>query len=265
MKDGILLCPVCRAPLMRQGDALRCAGGRHSFDFSRAGHVNLAGGGYTPASGDPPEMVRARTAFLDTDSYLPLAEALAARASGVALDCGCGDGYYSVKIAGRCEALFGFDLSKSAVQHAARRARAANADNTLFAVSSVYSLPIGDGVCDTAFSVFAPCAEAEFLRLLRPGGRLVLAAAGRDHLTELKAVLYDTVQENTVRSDLPKNLRPVERETLSYRRILKPDALRALYLMTPYCRKTAREAAERLFSLPELAVTFSFDISVYER
>ena len=178
---------------------------------------------------------------------------------------GCGDGYYSVLAARNCDVLFGFDLSKTAVEHAAKRARAAGIDNTLFSVASVYALPVGDAVCDTVLSVFAPCAEAEYFRILRPGGRLILAAAGRDHLAELKAVLYHEVHENTERRDLPSVLRPVGRETLSYRRTLNPDALHALYLMTPYCRRTAREAAERLFALPELTVTFSFDLSVYER
>lgn len=265
MRKDILICPVCHAPLIQEGRCLKCSGGKHNFDLSRAGHVNLAGGGYLPVSGDPPEMVHARTAFLDTGSYLPLAEAVTARSAGVTIDCGCGDGYYSVLAARNCDVLFGFDLSKTAVEHAAKRARAAGIDNTLFSVASVYALPVGDAVCDTVLSVFAPCAEAEYFRILRPGGRLILAAAGRDHLAELKAVLYHEVHENTERRDLPSVLRPVGRETLSYRRTLNPDALRALYLMTPYCRRTAREAAERLFALPELTVTFSFDLSVYER
>ena len=66
MDFNALLCPVCGARLALNGSSLACEGTvkKHNFDISRAGHVNLAGGGYDPNSGDPADMVRARIAFL---------------------------------------------------------------------------------------------------------------------------------------------------------------------------------------------------------
>ncbi|MBR2454107.1 MAG: methyltransferase domain-containing protein [Clostridia bacterium] len=261
-----LICPVCKAPLSlaENGKSLCCAGERtHNFDISRAGHVNLAGGGYSSASGDCAEMVRARIDFLERGHYSFLAEKLASYVSGVCVDAGCGNGYYSEHLTG-AERVYAFDLSKSAVEYGAKKARREGRD-ALFAVSSVYSMPMADNSADSIISVFAPCAEAEFARVLKNGGRLIVAAAAPEHLKELKSVLYETVTENTERADLPRGFSLVEKTRISKTETLGADAIRSLYLMTPYSRKTSREAAERLFSLESLEITFSFDVFVYTK
>ena len=260
---GTLICPVCGEPLSAGERAFVCTGRRgkvHSFDRGADGTVNLAGGGYRPASGDPPDMVAARSAFLRAGWYAPLAERVAAAAEGLGAvaDAGCGEGFYSVAAAKRCGFLYGFDLSKKAVSRAAKLARAEGLSNTLFSVASVFSLPLADRSVDAVFSVFAPVAREEFFRVLRPGGSLFVAAAGAEHLCELKAVLYDTVRKNEPRADLPAE--PVSRETLTFSRTLPRDALLALYRMTPYCRRSSPESEARLLALPELSVTFSFDL-----
>jgi len=65
-------------------------------------------------------------------------------------------------------------------------------------------------------SVFAPIAADEAFRVLKPGGILLTAATGRDNLTELKAVLYDTVIPNDTRRDYPENLALLHGESLRY-------------------------------------------------
>lgn len=258
-----LICPVCGEPLVAGERAFVCAGARgriHSFDRAADGTVNLAGGGYRPVSGDPPDMVAARSAFLRAGWYAPLAKRLAEAADGLGAvaDAGCGEGFYSVAAARRCGFLYGFDLSKKAVSRAAKLARAEGMENTLFSVASVYSLPLADCSVDAVFSVFAPIAEKEFFRALRPGGTLLVAAAGAEHLRELKAALYDTVRPNAPRADLPAV--PLEKETLTFSRTLPRDALLSLYRMTPYCRRSSPESEAKLAALSELSVTFSFDL-----
>jgi len=250
------------------GRSVCCTGAkRHSFDISRGGHVNLAGGGYDPKSGDPAEMVRARTAFLDSGWFEPFGSKLAqlvAERGGICVDAGCGDGYYTAMAAKGCKEIYAFDLSKPAAEHGAKRTDAKNS-NCFFGIASVYSLPVKDECADTVLCVFAPCAEKEYARILKPGGRLILAAAAKDHLTELKAELYETVNENTERGDLPKDMQFKEKLKVSYKKTLDNNGIAALYGMTPYSRRTSREAAERLLALDELTVTFSFDIYLFEK
>ena len=269
MKHLGLICPVCGAALGASGGALVCEGSvkKHNFDISRAGHVNFAGGAYDPNSGDPADMVRARIAFLEKGYYAPLGERIAeivAEAGGICVDAGCGSGYYTEIISAGTDITYGFDLSKTAVEYAAKKAKREQ-KNCFYGVCSVYSLPIADGAAASLTSVFAPVAEEEFTRALKDGGKLIIAAAAPDHLSDMKAMLYDTVTENGERGDLPRNLAFVSRERLAYKRTVKREDIAALYGMTPYSRRTSKEAAERLLSLEELDITFSFDIFVYAK
>ncbi|MBQ2733805.1 MAG: methyltransferase domain-containing protein [Clostridia bacterium] len=267
-----LICPVCGAPLSRNEgkNALCCAGTvskKHNFDISRAGHVNFAGGAYDPNSGDPADMVRSRIAFLEKGHYAPLVSRIAgiiAERGGICVDAGCGSGYYTQLFSEGADITYGFDLSKTAVEYAAKKAKR-EGKRCFYGVSSVYSLPIADGAASAVTSVFAPVAEAEFARVLKDGGRLIIAAAAPDHLCDMKAMLYDTVTENGERGDLPQNMALEFRERLTYKRTLENADIAALYGMTPYSRRTSKEAAERLLSLDRLEITFSFDIFVYAK
>lgn len=266
MNVNELICPVCKAPLSvsENGKSLCCAGTKtHNFDISRAGHINLAGGSYNKSSGDCAEMVQARIDFLERGHYGFLAEKIASYVSGACVDAGCGSGYYSEHLK-NAERVYAFDLSKSAVEYGAKKARR-EGRSCVFAVSSVYSMPIADGSADSIISVFAPCAEAEFARILKKGGRLIVAAAAPEHLKELKSVLYENVTENTERADLPQGFSLVKKVRISKTETLGAEAIKSLYLMTPYSRKTSREAAERLFSLESLDITFCFDVFVYTK
>jgi 23S rRNA (guanine745-N1)-methyltransferase len=185
----------------------------------------------------------------------------------VLVDAGCGEGYYTVSLAQDFEYTYGFDLSRSSVQTAAKRARAAGlGERCFFGVSSVYSMPIADASADCVTNVFAPCAEEEYSRILKEGGILVLACAGVHHLEGLKAVLYDAVRENSDRADLPKRLTLIERKNVSYEITLSsPEQIRDLYMMTPYCYKTSIEAQKKLLALDSLTTVVDFDIYVYRK
>ena len=123
--------------------------------------------------------MRSRSAFLDGGYYLPAADALLRIADryapgGLLADAGCGEGYYSVHMAGNGRTVFGADLSRSAADHAAKRAAAAGkADICRFAVASVFELPLADGCADAVLCMFSPCAEREYTRVLKPGGVLI--------------------------------------------------------------------------------------------
>ena len=197
-----LACPVCGASMAvtDDGRSLTCSATVSSRNANGRAHLfDGAAGGYVPLAprhsggGDSKEAVRARTAFLHHGYYAPAAEALTDLVreftpnGGAVLDAGCGEGYYSNRIAEAGYPTLGVDLSKFAVDAAAKAARAyrlsgGGGSRTLYAVGSVFELPVSDESFDTVTNVFAPCAPAEFARVLKPGGHLIVAGAGERHL-----------------------------------------------------------------------------------
>lgn len=284
-----LACPVCGAPLRvtEDGRSLACSpalgatnpnGKTHLFDGAASGYLPLSprhSGG-----GDSKEAVRARTAFLNHGYYVPAAAALTdlvrefTPAGGAVLDAGCGEGYYSNRIAEAGYPVMGVDLSKFAVEAAAKAARArrvaaGQAANTLFAVGSVFELPVGGLTFDTVTNIFAPCAPAEYCRVLKTGGYLILAGAGERHLLGLKELVYDDPYLNDPRRDLPAEgdgLTLAATRNVTFRITVEdPTHIAALFSMTPYYWRTSRGGHERLNTATRLETEVSFDFHIYRK
>jgi 23S rRNA (guanine745-N1)-methyltransferase len=214
--DLPLLCPVCSAPLVsavpttaipatalsspagsQAGQRrLACASG-HSFDAARQGYFNLLVGKGTPFEADTAAMVEARFNFLGHGHYRPLAEAVAAAVvpclSGeraTVVDSGTGTGHYlrtlldAAAADGRRVNAVGLDISKFALRRAARLNP--EAVNVVWDVWQ--RLPLADGSVDAVTVVFAPRNPAEFARVLRPAGRLVVVTPRKGHLADLAAL-----------------------------------------------------------------------------
>ena len=277
--DEMLICPVCGAGmrLSDDGRSLLCRGARtHCFDGGGGGYVPLAprhSGG-----GDSKEAVRHRTSFLDKGYYDPARAAVTDTVRAYVptdadvLDAGCGEGYYSNDIAGAGYRVLGCDLSKFAVDTAAKRARMLRGDaasRTVYAVASVFELPVRDASVDAVVNIFAPCAPAEYARVLRSGGYLIVVGAGEDHLFGLKKCLYDDPYLNDERRDLPdgaNGLTLVDRRNARFDiTVSGQDDLQALFSMTPYYWRTSREGLDRLASVTTLDTPVSFDIYVYRK
>ncbi len=267
--EGILRCPVCGAAVHRDAGALFCDGARrHGFDFGAAGYVNLASA-KAAGGGDDAELIRARTAFLEAGHYAPVAEAICEMLQrycpgGAVLDAGCGEGYYANLMAAQGHRVLGIDLSKRGILHAAKCAKRAQND-ALFAVAGIFALPVADASLDAVVSLFAPVAEEEFLRVLRPGGVLVLAGAAPRHLYSLKKVLYDTPYLNEKRADAPTEMALIAENRLSYQAPLDAAALQSLFAMTPYFYRTSRQGKERLLATTSLDVDVDVEIAVYQK
>ncbi len=267
---SILICPFCGAALKRvatenRGGSYYCDGERkHCFDIAKSGYVSLTRASGT--AGDDRDMVRARTAFLERGYYSRFADAIASVVDGakIIVDAGCGEGYYTNRLAENGAQVFGFDLSKYACDHAAKRAKALS-NGAFFGVASVFELPIADGSADAVVSLFAPIAEREFGRVLKSGGRLIVGAAGRRHLFELKQAIYDEAYENEGRRDLPAGFELERCEQVSYPFDCQGEDLRSLFLMTPYAFKTSISDAAKLDRLDRLEVTAEFDLFIYKK
>ena len=266
-QNRILRCPLCGAALETAGNSLACLGARrHNFDFAKSGYVNF--NTHLPTSGDDKAMAAARQTFLRRGYYAPLAEAITAEAGKGTLlaDAGCGEGYYTEIVSRGFDACVGADLSKYALALAAKSAKQQGlSDKLLYTTASVYDLPLQSGACDCVINVFAPCVEKEYARVLRDGGRLIVAAAGRDHLEGLKAELYDTVIQNEARRDYPTALRLIKALPIRYAVTVAGDDILPLFMMTPYYYRTPKDRAARLAALPSLKTVLDFELRVYEK
>lgn len=271
---SLFRCPICCAPLVREGRVYRCPSG-HSYDIAREGYVHLLPPNkkHSKTPGDDKDMVAARVRFLTAGYYEPLRRALEEEAvryagEGVCmLDSGCGEGYYTAGIAqalrqvGKAPRTAGIDLSKSALRHAARRDK-----ETEFAVASAYHLPVADTSMDLIVNCFSPMAGEEFLRVLRPGGRLLYVVPAPDHLWELKEVLYETPYPNPEEDVLYPGFSTLgEVKVENTLTISDHEDLMALFRMTPYCWKTPKEGIARLEGLDRLTVRASFRVLVFQK
>lgn len=265
--NDLLRCPVCGGRIAEEGRSLFCNGARrHCFDLAKEGYVNFA---FAKASGggDDAALIRARTAFLGGGHYAPLSDRVCALLhehipGGTVVDAGCGEGYYTTRMAESGLCALGVDLSKNGIRHAAKSAKN---DRAFFAVAGIFDLPVADGSADGVVSLFAPVCEEEFLRVLRPGGVALLVGAGPDHLFDLKRVLYDTPYRNEPRADAPRSMQRLAEERLSFTMSLDAATLQALFAMTPYFYRTSAAGRARLDALEQLSVGAQMDISLYRK
>ncbi|MFC9352128.1 putative RNA methyltransferase [Arthrobacter sp. NPDC057013] len=290
----VLLCPVCRQDLQAVHDggtgrvrALACRE-RHSFDAARQGYFNMLVGKGTAFESDTAEMVAARTAFLDGGHYRPLADALA-RAAAPALhgpaptilDSGTGTGHYLRAILDYLEsahaegvnrsagpdgvAAVGLDISKFAL----RRAAKLNPD-AINLVGDVWQpLPLPDAAVDVITVVFAPRNAAEFARVLKPSGRLIVVTPRAGHLGEIASEAgmlgIDPAKDERLAEALAGRFSPLSTQDIDVDLSLSPEDVANIALMGPAGHHTDRAALSgRLAGLPRTTeVSARFRISIF--
>jgi 23S rRNA (guanine745-N1)-methyltransferase len=269
MNDAVLpylRCPNCSSPLAADGGnpgprRLRCVRG-HSFDIAKQGYATLTAG-RSPHAGDSTEMITDRATFLGAGHYAFIAGAVAsaADADGLVLDAGTGTGYYLAGVLDRRPATIGLglDVSKPALRRAARahpRASAALADLWR-------PLPLADASTAVILDVFAPRNGAEFRRILRPDGVLVVVTPAADHLIELvedfDLIHVDPDKADRVDDRLGGEFAVAARSTLRSEMHLSADEVRILIGMTPSARHIAVDA----LTTGRRSVTAAVDLTVY--
>lgn len=274
---------------MEQRQGAWCCPDGHNFDIARQGYVNLlpVQNKRSRDPGDSKEMIAARRQFLASGYYGQIAEEVArAVFSGVTptgtlscLDAGCGEGYYLRQLAacappGQILELLGVDISKWAVQAAARqnvgKGLGKGDDNSAGAtwiVGSNANLPVLPSSLDRVLCMFGFPVYAEFLRVLRPGGLLLMVDAGPDHLLELREIIYPVVKQ----AHRPVTQAPTGFGRVSDQRIrfsaLVPDAQQIgnLLMMTPHLYRATAEGRSRAAALSELRVTIDVTLTTLIR
>jgi len=285
-----LACPLDGEPLQRKDNAWTCPQG-HSFDVARQGYVNLLPVQKKKSRdpGDSKAMVVARQTFLAAGFYQPIADAVAtALLDGVGagtlngsdfgsgfdiepalscLDAGCGEGYYLRQLATHAKShtsrsleLLGLDISKWAVQSAARQDK-----NMAWVVGNNANLPVLSGSLDRVLCMFGFPVYAEFHRVLKPGGRLIMAETGADHLRELREIIYPVVKEGRIeQNQVPEGFGLVKSERVRFS-VLIPNAeqIGNLLVMTPHLYRASADGVKKAEALAALRVTVDVGVRVF--
>jgi 23S rRNA (guanine745-N1)-methyltransferase len=168
------------------GLVLGCASD-HRFDANRRGYLTTLDAS-RGISGDTRAILEARARFLALGHYSPIVDAVVAslpdhRALSV-LDAGTGTGYYLDEVlsrTGSADAL-ALDASAAAVGMSVAATGAAG-----LVADTWQPLAVRDHRADVILCIFAPRNAAEFARVLRPDGLLVVVSPAPGHLAELRA------------------------------------------------------------------------------
>ncbi|WP_426977808.1 methyltransferase domain-containing protein [Pseudarthrobacter sp. O4] len=279
-----LLCPVCRNSLKfgdGSGQTLVCPAG-HSFDAAKQGYFNFLVGKGTVFEADAADMVAARFEFLSAGHYRPLADAVAELSAPVlaggpggrpatVLDAGTGTGHYlravldRMLLDGAPATAIGVDISKFALRRAAKlNPEAVNL------VSDVWQpLPVADDAVDVVTVVFAPRNAAEFARVLRPGGRLVVVTPRPGHLAEVAGQTgmlgIEPAKDERLAASLEGHFSASTSQDLDVPLALSPADAARLALMGPAGHHLDRVALATLSAglPPVTAVSARFRISVF--
>jgi 23S rRNA (guanine745-N1)-methyltransferase len=287
-----LVCPIDGFVLSQREHSLICPKG-HNFDIARQGYMNLLVVQHKASRdpGDTKEMVAARSRFLRTGCYERIATTLATltekhlanlrvKEPVAILDAGCGEGYYlerMLEISANWQnpaagILIGLDISKWAIQAAAKRSRAIT-----WIVGSNRRPPIASKSIDLIVCAFGFPSYEIFRRVLKPSGKVILVDPAENHLLEMRQLIYAELKPRTLTAS-PFGMRPaalaeaegfeqIEGCNLTYKaEVSKFELLQDLLMMTPhYFRcppegKLALAARDRL----EFAVDVNFCVLALE-
>ncbi len=253
-----ILCPVrgCRMALARETRRLLCPRG-HSFDIARSGYINLLQPQERRSRhpGDTTAAVAARRRLHERGVSQPLLQAiveiLAASPGDMVLDAGCGEGFYLGTLARQTGfKAHGIDISIPAIGAAARRYPGcewivANADRFV---------PYADRSFSIVMSITARMNASEFRRVLRMGGRLLVALAAPEDLIELRGAGRDRVSRTV--ETFAEGFRLVDRKRVTAAANLEAadvhDILHSIY------RPMRSQPAEAM------RVTFSLDLLLFQ-
>ncbi|RYZ97832.1 MAG: methyltransferase domain-containing protein, partial [Proteobacteria bacterium] len=254
-----IVCPIDKTPLARHEKSYRCEKG-HTFDSAREGYTNLLSvqwkGSKNP--GDDKLMTEARGRFLRQGHYEPLMKAIAAcveaelkgQDEAALIDAGCGEGSYLRYLAKASEAwgpgtlfLSGYDISKPAVISAAKEK-----GPIAYFVAGHRHPPYEEASVSGILSVFAFPDWNAFAALLKPGGFVLTAEAGPDHLRELREVLYEQVRESRpppVETQTAAGISCAQSSSCKFELPLEGAAIADLFKMTPHYYRVTEEAKAR--------------------
>ena len=275
-----LVCPLDETPLTQVKNSLSCASG-HSFDIASSGYVNVLGVQHKRSKdpGDSKEMIAARRDFLNQGFYQPIAAGLATSCdqhgiteSSKVVDAGCGDGYYLAYLLDhlqkdsteRAENFTGVDISKWAIAAAAKRSSLVR-----WIVGSNKQPIFSDKSQDLIISMFGFNQWANFSRMLKDDGLIILIEPEAHHIIELRELLYNSVNIKSppaLTKIADVGLEVIDEQVISFSvKLNEQQNIHRLLTMTPHFYRAPREGKERATAIDQIELTAEISLKVIRK
>ena len=273
-----LACPLDLEPLSLVGRCYQCAN-NHNFDVAKQGDVNLLPVQFKQSKnpGDDAAMVHARQSFLATGLYDCILQKLCAVVQTYIsksphshiniIDAGCGEGYYTAGLAKSLShksfSMLGFDISKDAIKAAVKTSK-----DILWAVATNKKIPVQTASADVVLSLFGFPVYAEFRRVLKPNGLLIMADPAQNHLIELRQALYAQIKQ--------KNVGTKQTQMLEHFNLVAEHKVQAVQVgpnqaqtknllsMTPHAHKAPKDRLQATIANPPPTLTIDVLVQVYK-
>ena len=281
IKAHNLACPIDGKQLESHEKQLTCENG-HAFDIARQGYVNLLPVQHKRSKqpGDSKEMVLARTQFLNSGLYEPIANKLADivfaqikdEKETCLMDAGCGEGYYFDFVFNALKdkegssdlSFIGLDISKPAIVESAKRNK-----QITWIVGTNRQPPVELASVDIILCVFGFQSFEGFNKILKPGGKIILIEPGPDHLKELREIIYSKVKKTEppdLSSAQEMGFSIVDVQPLQFKTgIINNEKINNLLLMTPHLYRATKAGKEAAGDLRELDLTVDIVFRVLEK
>jgi len=270
---SVFICPLCQTLFQQKNNTQICTNNHH-FDIAKEGYLNLlpVNAKNSKNPGDNKEMMNARRDFLNSDGYLPLAQKLTELIKSLLtekkqahlLDLGCGEGYYTNRIANSLPEetiVSALDISKIAIRYAAKRNKKIN-----FCVASAYDIPLPDSSLDLLLRIYAPSLDNELQRLIKHDGYLVTVTPAPRHLFQLREKIYDEVHAHPQENPSPQGFNKINQINLSYSLHIKTaQQLQDLINMTPFAWKFNKQMMDDLLMEKAWVIECDFNIEIYQK
>ncbi|MBR7147296.1 MAG: methyltransferase domain-containing protein [Firmicutes bacterium] len=195
---SVFRCPICEDPLTCEKNSLICLN-KHSFDISKHGYVNLAGGTKGSTEHYDKDSFKKRQQMLEAGYYSHISEELIKLVGELpnvvtVLDCGCGEGYYSRELDQQLseKQLIAFDISRDSIQLAAK----SDKGGVQWFVGDSTKLPIRSHSINCILDIFAPANYAEFRRAMSRTGYIIKVIPGKGHLKEFRQLAKDQLRKS---------------------------------------------------------------------
>ena len=228
-------------------------------------------------------MIADRETFLSGGHFAPFVEAvtehvqdvvdqagLSDDAQPVVCEIGAGTGYYLSHTLDSVAGSRGIGIDVSV--HAAKRLAKCHPRVGAVIADAWARLPIADNSVDAITVIFAPRNAAEFARILKPKGQVIVLTADTGHLAELREPLgiidVEAGKVDRMIEQAAGHLKPVgERDLVEFEMLLDQKSIASQIGMSPSARHIKPEAlAERIAALPEqMKVTARAKITRLER
>ena len=281
IKSHNLACPIDGNKLEQNDGQLVCENG-HTFDIARQGYVNLLPVQHKRSKqpGDSKAMVLARTAFLNSGIYEPIANKLTEIISAQIttdketcfLDAGCGEGYYFDAIFRTLDehkntnklSFIGLDISKEAIIQASKRNKQIS-----WLVGTNRQPPIEDASVDIILCLFGFLSLDAFNKVLKPDGKIIIVDPGPEHLKELREIIYPEIKKsdksNTSQNEI-KGFALLKSEAVTFKaKITNNEKINQLLIMTPHFYRASKEGKQKAANLNKLDITINVIFKVLEK